>query len=133
MPCPRRSYATSRNSSASGLSYCFAQQRWFCDHPWMNRIGGPSALPHSRSHAVPAEVVRDEPELVRERALVLLRPTKMVLRPPVDEQDRRPVRVAPLPIACRAGGGRTRRAGTRPRAGSRTASPNKDGSATTRG
>ena len=36
----------------SALSYCFAQQRWFCDHPWTNRIGGPSALPHSRTSAV---------------------------------------------------------------------------------
>ena len=43
MPWPRRSKATSRNSSASALSYCFTQQRWFCDQPWMNRIGGPSA------------------------------------------------------------------------------------------
>ena len=49
MPWPRRSKATSRNSSASALSYCLAQQRWFCDQPWMNRIGGPSALPHSRT------------------------------------------------------------------------------------
>ena len=49
MPWPRRSKATSRNSSASALSYCFSQQRWFCDQPWMSRIGGPSALPHSRT------------------------------------------------------------------------------------
>ena len=49
MPWPRRSNATSRNSSASALSYCFAQHRWFCDQPWMNRIGGPSGSPHSRT------------------------------------------------------------------------------------
>src|SRR6267378_4758495 len=49
MPWPRRSKATSRNSSRSVLSYCLSQQRWFCDQPWMNRIGGPSAFPHSRT------------------------------------------------------------------------------------
>src|SRR6185437_1136861 len=49
IPWPRRSKATSRNSSASALSYCLAQHRWFCDKPWMNRIGGPSAWPHSRT------------------------------------------------------------------------------------
>src|SRR4051794_24847697 len=49
MPCPRRSNATSRNSSASALSYCLAQHRWFCDHPWMKRIGWASAGPHSRT------------------------------------------------------------------------------------
>ena len=31
------------------LSYCGAQQRWFCDQPWMKRIGGPAGLPHSRT------------------------------------------------------------------------------------
>ena len=43
-----------------------------------------------------AEVVGDEPELVGERAFVLLGPAEVVLRPAVDEQDRRPVRLAPL-------------------------------------
>src|SRR5947207_3075468 len=47
-------------------------------------------------HAVAAQVVGDQPELVPERALVLLVPAQVVLRPAVDEQDRRPVGLAPL-------------------------------------
>ena len=47
-------------------------------------------------HAVAAEVEGDEPELVGERAVVLPGPAEVVLRPAVDEQDRRPVRPAPL-------------------------------------
>ena len=47
-------------------------------------------------HAVAAQVVGDKPELVGQRALVLLGPAQMVLRPAVDEQDRRPVGLAPL-------------------------------------
>ena len=47
-------------------------------------------------HAVPAQVVGHEPELVGERALVLLGPAEMILRPPVDEQDRRTVCIPPL-------------------------------------
>src|SRR6266545_597897 len=47
-------------------------------------------------HAVATEVVRDKPELFGERAFVLLRPTEVVLRPTVDEQNRRPIRYAPL-------------------------------------
>ena len=47
-------------------------------------------------HAMAAQVVGDEPELLGERALVLLGPAQVVLRPAVDEQDRRPVRLAPL-------------------------------------
>src|SRR5439155_2428151 len=49
MPWPRRSKVTRRKPSQSALSYCFAQQRWFCDQPWMNRMGGASPLPHSRT------------------------------------------------------------------------------------
>ena len=67
MPWPRRSKATSRNSSASALSYCLAQHRWFCDQPWMNRIGGPSGLPHSRTcsrRPPPPRTVYDLPRLV---------------------------------------------------------------------
>jgi hypothetical protein len=47
-------------------------------------------------HAVAAEVIGHEPELVGECALVLLRPAEMVLRPAVDEQDGRAVWLAPL-------------------------------------
>ena len=43
-----------------------------------------------------AQIVGHEPELVGQRALVLLGPAEMVLRPAVNEQDRRPVRPAPL-------------------------------------
>ena len=42
------------------------------------------------------EIVGHEPELVGERALVLLRPAEVVLRPAVNEQDRRPITSAPL-------------------------------------
>ena len=44
-----------------------------------------------------AEVERHEAELVGQCALVLLGPAEVVLRPAVDEQDRRPVGVPPLP------------------------------------
>ena len=47
-------------------------------------------------HAVTAKVVGDEPELVGEGALVLLGPAQVVLRPAVDEQDRRATCAAPL-------------------------------------
>ena len=47
-------------------------------------------------HAVTTQVVGDKAELVGERAVVLLCPAEMVLRPAVDEQDRRTVRRAPL-------------------------------------
>ena len=59
-------------------------------------VGVVLGLERRLGHAVTAEVVGDEPELVGERALVLLRPAEVVLRPAVDEQDRRPVRLAPL-------------------------------------
>ena len=59
-------------------------------------VGVVLGLERRLGHAVAAQVVGDEPELVRERALVLLVPAEMVLRPAVDEQDRRAVRVAPL-------------------------------------
>jgi hypothetical protein len=47
-------------------------------------------------HAVAAEVVGHQPELVGQRAVVLLGPAEVVLGQAVDEQDRRPVRPAPL-------------------------------------
>jgi hypothetical protein len=47
-------------------------------------------------HPVAAEVVGHQPELLGQRALVLLGPAEMVLGQAVDEQDRRPVRPAPL-------------------------------------
>ncbi len=59
-------------------------------------VGVVLGLERRLGHAVAAEVVGHEPELVGERALVLLGPAEMVLRPAVDEQDRRPVRLAPL-------------------------------------
>ena len=59
-------------------------------------VGVVLRLQRRLGHAVAAEVVRDEPELVGKRALVLLGPAEVVLRPAVDEEDRRPVRVAPL-------------------------------------
>ena len=31
------------------LRACRRQQRWLCDQPWMNMIGGPSGGPHSRT------------------------------------------------------------------------------------
>src|SRR6266487_1161626 len=42
------------------------------------------------------QVIGHQPELVTKRAFILLVPAEMVLRPAVDEQDRRPVRLAPL-------------------------------------
>ena len=59
-------------------------------------VGVVLRLERRLGHAVAAEVVGDEPELVGERALVLLHPAEVVLRPAVNEQDRRPVRLAPL-------------------------------------
>ena len=47
-------------------------------------------------HAVAAQVEGHQPELVPERAFVLLLPAEVVLRPAVDEQDRRAVRLPPL-------------------------------------
>ena len=58
-------------------------------------VGVVLGLERRLGHAVTAEVVGDEPELVGERALVLLGPAEVVLRPAVDEQDRRPVRLCP--------------------------------------
>src|SRR6185503_11382743 len=48
-------------------------------------------------HAVTAEVERDDPEVVGEGTGGLPRPAQLGLRPAVDEHDRRPLRVAPLP------------------------------------
>ena len=59
-------------------------------------VGVVLGLERRLGHAVAAQVEGDEPELVGQRALVLLGPAQMVLRPAVDEQDRRPVRLAPL-------------------------------------
>src|SRR6266511_4116817 len=59
-------------------------------------VGVMLGLERSFGHPVATQVVGDEPELVRERAFVLLGPAEMILRPAVDEQDRHPVRVAPL-------------------------------------
>ena len=59
-------------------------------------VGVVLGLERLLGHAVAAEVEGDEPELVGERALVLLGPAEVVLRPAVDEQDRRPVRLAPF-------------------------------------
>src|SRR5690348_4462460 len=47
-------------------------------------------------HPVTAEVASDEPELPGERAVILPGPAEVVLRPAVEEQDRRPVWPAPL-------------------------------------
>src|SRR6476661_1239789 len=43
-----------------------------------------------------AQVVRDEPALAGQRALVLLVPAQMALRQTVDEHDRWPVRPTPF-------------------------------------
>ena len=59
-------------------------------------VGVVPRLERRLGHAVTTQVVGDEPELLRERALVLLRPAEMVLRPAVNEEDRRPVRAPPL-------------------------------------
>ena len=59
-------------------------------------VGVVLGLERRLGHAVAAQVERDEPELVGQRALVLLRPAEVVLRPAVDEQDRRRVRRSPL-------------------------------------
>ena len=69
-------------------------------------VGVVLGLERRLGHAVAAEVVGHQPELVGQRALVLLRPAEMVLRPAVDEQDRRPVRACPT--RARAGAGRRR-------------------------
>src|SRR6266540_562294 len=47
-------------------------------------------------HPVATEVVGHQPELLGQRALVLLGPAEVALRQAVDEHDRRPVRPAPL-------------------------------------
>ena len=47
-------------------------------------------------HPVAAQIVGHEPKLVGQLALVLLGPAEVVLRPAVNEQDRRPVRPPPL-------------------------------------
>ena len=59
-------------------------------------VGVVLRLERRLGHAVTAKVVRDEPELVRERALELLVPAEMALRQTMDEHDRRSVRLAPL-------------------------------------
>ena len=75
-------------------------------------VGVVLGLERRLGHAVAAEVVGDEPELVGEGALVLLVPAEMVLRPAVDEQDRRPVRHCPT--RARAAAGRRRPAPCEP-------------------
>jgi DNA-binding CsgD family transcriptional regulator len=59
-------------------------------------VGVVLGLERRLGHAVAAQIVGHQPELAGERALVLLHPAEMVLRPAVDEQDRRPVLPAPL-------------------------------------
>ena len=59
-------------------------------------VGVVPGLERGLGHTVAAEIVGDEPELAGELAFVLPGPAEVVLRPAVDEQDRRPVRPAPL-------------------------------------
>ena len=75
-------------------------------------VGVVLGLERRLGHAVAAQVVGHEPELVGERALVLLGPAEVVLRPAVDEQDRRPVRRCPT--RARAAAGRRRPAPCEP-------------------
>ena len=47
-------------------------------------------------HAMTAQITGDQPEPVGQRAPILLGPAQVVLRPAVEEQDRRRIRVPPL-------------------------------------
>ena len=59
-------------------------------------VGVVGSVERSVRHAVPAQVVGDEPELIGERAVVLMGPAQMVLRPTVDQHYRLPVETSPL-------------------------------------
>ena len=59
-------------------------------------VGVVLALERGLGHPVAAQIAGDEPELAGELAFVLPGPAQVVLRPAVHEQDRRPVRPAPL-------------------------------------
>jgi hypothetical protein len=59
-------------------------------------VGVVLGLQRRLGHAVAAQVVGHQPELLGQSAVVLLGPAEVALRDAVDEQDRRSVRRAPL-------------------------------------
>ncbi len=60
------------------------------------RVGVALGARRRLRHPVAPQVAGNQPELLKKRAGDLLVPALMALRPAVQEQDRRPVRIAPL-------------------------------------